>query len=329
MRGMPLESLLELVETLRSRIDEHGDDLRLSEALTRYALIDPMLRELGWDTADPQQVVPEYRVPNNQMADYVLMANGSPSIVVESKKLDESLQGGKALDQGILYCAHTRSRYFLLTDGRRWELYEASSIVPAIRFDVKGQSPPEVCLKALALWRPSVGTGHVDAGSAPVVGSPPEVSTSVIPDPAPNVISEANISTPPVASQDVGNDGEWISLSDWKPVQNDPQPVEIMFPDRTPAPIRRGYDVAVKPTSWLIGKGLLTARNCPISNHADRRILLTDDPDQLTDKPADKKEVGGGLYIGTQYNGHLHVRNARKIIERVGQAPSEFKVRFS
>ena len=47
---MPLESLLALVHKLRERIDAHGDKLRQSEALTRYALIDPLLRELGWDT---------------------------------------------------------------------------------------------------------------------------------------------------------------------------------------------------------------------------------------------------------------------------------------
>ena len=47
---MPLESFLALVHKLRERIDAHGDKLRQSEALTRYALIDPLLRELGWDT---------------------------------------------------------------------------------------------------------------------------------------------------------------------------------------------------------------------------------------------------------------------------------------
>ena len=44
---MPLESLLELVQKLRKRIDTHGEALKQSEALTRYALIDPLLRELG------------------------------------------------------------------------------------------------------------------------------------------------------------------------------------------------------------------------------------------------------------------------------------------
>ena len=39
---MPLESFLALLHKLRERIDAHGDKLRQSEALTRYALIDPL-----------------------------------------------------------------------------------------------------------------------------------------------------------------------------------------------------------------------------------------------------------------------------------------------
>lgn len=60
---MPLENLLILIEKLQKRIDSHGDALRQSEALIRYALIDPLLRELGWDTEDPDMVVPEYQLP--------------------------------------------------------------------------------------------------------------------------------------------------------------------------------------------------------------------------------------------------------------------------
>ena len=58
---MILEGLFNLVETLRARIGAHSKQLTQSEALTRYALIDPLLRELGWDTEDPALVVPEYK----------------------------------------------------------------------------------------------------------------------------------------------------------------------------------------------------------------------------------------------------------------------------
>ena len=49
---MPLENLLTRVETLRDRVDDYGDALRENKMLTRYALIDPLLCELGWDIED-------------------------------------------------------------------------------------------------------------------------------------------------------------------------------------------------------------------------------------------------------------------------------------
>ena len=58
---MVLDDLHELIETLQTRIDQHASALQQSEALTRYALIDPLLRALGWDTGDPSQVLVEYR----------------------------------------------------------------------------------------------------------------------------------------------------------------------------------------------------------------------------------------------------------------------------
>ena len=50
---MPLQSLYELIATLRGRIERHAANLSQSEMLTRYALVDPLLRELGWNTEDP------------------------------------------------------------------------------------------------------------------------------------------------------------------------------------------------------------------------------------------------------------------------------------
>jgi len=47
---MPLENLIQLIETLQQRIQQHGDALRQSAMLTRYVLVDPLLRGLDWDT---------------------------------------------------------------------------------------------------------------------------------------------------------------------------------------------------------------------------------------------------------------------------------------
>ena len=101
---MILESLLELVETLKARIDTHGDQLRQSEALTRYALIDPLLRELGWDTEDPKLVRPEYPLrteytQSTRFADYALLegTQDKPAMMVEAKESWEVAPGSSTI----------------------------------------------------------------------------------------------------------------------------------------------------------------------------------------------------------------------------------------
>ena len=91
---LPLLSLLKRVAEIRERIDKHGDALRKSEAQTRYSLIDPLLRALGWDTTDPAQVVPEYRGDGGrQAADYALLGPlGQPLVIIEAKHLYEPLR---------------------------------------------------------------------------------------------------------------------------------------------------------------------------------------------------------------------------------------------
>ena len=163
---MLLESLLGLVEKLGGRIETHGSPLRQSEALTRSALIDPLLRELGWDTEDPDVVVPEYRSEAGS-ADYALFSgnNQPPVVIVEAKKLGERLDGRVAL-QGVNYCNLVGTPYFALTDGRTWKIYATFERAPLedrliAEFIIGGMNAADVSIKALALWRHNVASGSI------------------------------------------------------------------------------------------------------------------------------------------------------------------------
>ena len=314
---MILESLLELVETLKARIDTHGDQLRQSEALTRYALIDPLLRELGWDTEDPDVVRPEYRVPNNQLADYVLLTDRKPTIVVESKRLDESLQGGKALDQGILYCAHTRSNYFLLTDGRRYELYESGKTSAMISFDLKGSSSAEICLKALALWKPSVQSDQVTVAHESVISPPASPK------------NDEGRSDPPPPPED--DNREWVPLTKVIGKGNigtgGMKPVELEFPDGKRVPLKSWYGLMAEPTLWLLDNGHLDPGSLPIRrsgdpNNKDNAVATT--PYHPDERPMKSLKVSPGVYVATNYNGDNCVRNAVAIVKHARLDPSKF-----
>ncbi len=313
--GMPIQDLLELVDTLRKRIDEHGSALRSSEALTRYALIDPLLRELGWDTENPTVVVPEYRALNNQIADYVLLNDGSPFIVVEAKKLGEDLRGGRALDQGILNCVRTGSKFFLLTDGRVWEIFESGSDAPKISFDLKDPSVGEICLKTMALWRPSAASGKMTVAETPVIGFSQHDPNPTPPHPVPP-------HPPP--------DDDWQTLTEVKTAVGQ-KVTALQFPDGTIAQTATWRDVVTETVRWLANIGALTAMHCPIMSDSPKakRYMVHTSPVNSDGSAFTSSRKVNGLHVELNYNLNALRQVALYIISRVGQAPSDFKVRTS
>ena len=319
---MILESLLTLVGTLRKHVDDHGDALRQSEALTRYVLIDPLLRELGWNTEDPDMVKPEFRVKNASgggAADYALLNNGKPVMMLEAKKLDTNLQDD-AVEQGIIYCLQRGTRYFSVTDGRRWEIYETHKEVPIddkkiISFDLK-DPVAEACLKALALWRPGVISGHVQVGQTPIDGLGDEQTSTATTQP----IQGTTIQEPSSVIDEQG----WQPLSELNPQSGDPKPTEISFPDKTTVSIKSWKDIMEKAVHWLIDNNILNTSHSPISSPGGRSYLGSTTDKELT---GPSKKIGT-FYFKANFGTEMIVPQVRHIIQHVGQDPAQFKVRW-
>ena len=321
---MPLESLLQLVETLRERIEAHRASLSQSEALTRYALIDPLLRELGWDTSDPAMVIPEYRSGSGS-ADYALLSNDRPAMMVEAKKLGTPLRD-QVLAQGINYCLMEGTNHFAVTDGASWEIYHTHKPVPinekrVVEFDLMNPSPAETCLKALALWRRGVESGQVAGGQVPVVGLTDDrthvgVSTDVVLPPKPDIPSEH----------------EWRSLSELSPAKGDPAPKGIMFPDSSHVGIEKWGETVGRVVSWLVENNLLEARHCPIPSPRTggrRKNIVHTEPIHPDGTPLGSHYQVGSLYVMQKGQARPFVQRAIAVIQHVGQDPAQFKVRFA
>ena len=326
---MPLENLLILIEKLRERIDFHGDALKKNEWLTRYALIDPLLRELGWDTEDPDIVRPEYVLDQKKKRpDYVLRNNGVPIMILEAKKLGESLSNARM--QAANYAmadASVKARYFSTTNGSEWEIYDtnrpANDMMTAA-FDLNKDSVADACLKALALWRPSVISGHIAVGETPIVGlSGNQLNTT---DPQP---TEDTTVQPPLPV--LGEDG-WRPLSVFNPQTGDPKPTEIFFPDNSRVSINTWKAILVEVARWLINNNILYADHCPIQGVGKaKRYLVSTTPThlELKNKPLFKRgEQVGSLHIETNYSGPDCVENAQHIIQHGGQDLAQFRVRL-
>lgn len=314
--NMPLENLLTLIEKLQKRIDSLDDALKKNEMLTRYSLIDPLLRELGWDTEDPDMVIPEYSSGGGR-SDYALCEEGKPVIMLEAKSLDTPLED--AVKQVIRYCMYEGTKYSAVTDGRRWEIYEPHKPVHIdkkriISFDLKDPSVIDVCLKVLALWRPAVIASHVAAGQASISSSPTEQS---IPTESP----------PP---RDLDEEG-WEPLSEISPESKDPPPSEILFPDNSCISIESWRALLIEITRWLIKEDILNIDHCPIwfsdSPSVTNYIVATSAVHSHGKKFHASKKIGS-FYVEITHNAPNCVTGTERIIRHIGKDPAQFKVRL-
>jgi len=155
-----LLDIVELVDKLRDKIQDKELKVLLqrNEALTRYALIDPLLRALGWDTEDPNQVVPEFSTPttDNERADYVLKINGKKVAVIEAKSLGTRWDSG-VVGKVLSYAIKIGAKIAVITDGDKWEIYDLSKVDAELdekrilSWQITDGSPQGIALKALAI----------------------------------------------------------------------------------------------------------------------------------------------------------------------------------
>ena len=74
---MSMQNLVDALNTARDKIKKHGSECSRNEMMTRYALIDLLLKALGWDVSDPEHVVPEDAGPGGT-TDYTMGRNSMP-----------------------------------------------------------------------------------------------------------------------------------------------------------------------------------------------------------------------------------------------------------
>ena len=309
-----LDELVDVIETLKSRINEYRAVLQGNEAQTRLSLIDPLLRALGWDTADPALVRPEYNLSGN-WADYALLgADGKPVAIVEAKKLNETL--GSHVLQMVNYANLSGVPYAGLTDGDRWELYKVFDQKPlkdrlALNVSVAEMPSYQCALQFLLLWRPNLESGLPIAASEPLLG------------PGPEIISDPPFdSTPGHADLEHG----WDSLRNFKVESGKQSPIKLRFPNGEEKQIRRWRHILIEVVEWLIRDGALTADKCPITV-GGKNYLINLEPRHRDGKDFfTHHKLSNGLFLNHHYSAKDIVKACNRIMEFLGKDPSTVHV---
>ena len=127
-------------------IEEYGEQYWITkESGTRYYIIDPILRGLGWKLDDPDQCrLEEWRDreerENKGQLDYALYVDGRAVVLIEAKSLRTGLNGYRQENQLARY-KRNGEVVGVLTNGQEWYFYDLPKISPFTYKCVNPDSP--------------------------------------------------------------------------------------------------------------------------------------------------------------------------------------------
>lgn len=110
-------------ERFARRVADHNIE---TEEATKTSFVLPFIQMLGYNPFELDDVVPEFTADigtkKGEKVDYALMHDGSPSILVECKKVGSTF-GEAELSQLMRYFTVTDARFGILTDGLVYQFY--------------------------------------------------------------------------------------------------------------------------------------------------------------------------------------------------------------
>ncbi len=318
-----LDDLVQTIETLQERIAKHAAELGRNEIRTRTVLIDPLLKALGWDVADPSVVSVEFEAGNGR-ADYGLLrgSNAPPVVLVEAKKLNEPLSSH--VGQLLTYALERGVPYGCLTDGNKWEVYDVFRMVPMeerikLSVAISTSETAKAALAILGLWRKSLKDGSFEEAAEPLLET---IETPApLPPALPSVVATLPTeASPPPSSLSPG----WKRLTDGSFTHT--QPEVIRLPDGSAVDASSWAAAMRVIAEWLRREGKLTP--ALVATQLNGKAFISSDGKQLNGKSySEPYKIADGIVLSMQMSADNHARNARTLLTACGYDPSSVHVK--
>lgn len=113
------------IRAIAAGIEEKRPYIRGEES-TKDALIRPMIRALGYDTANPAEVISEFTADfgsrRHEKVDIAILSDGRPTLLIECKTISSRL-GDREIAQLFRYFSATDAPFAILTNGVVWKFF--------------------------------------------------------------------------------------------------------------------------------------------------------------------------------------------------------------
>ena len=334
--------VMDIIQTVIEKIKKHRPFYEQSEMAVREQIVNPILRCIGWDPENPEEVQPNV-FSEEGIPDYSLLKGSKKVLFIEAKKLSVDIEKREVIRQLASYCFGEGMEYGVLTNGSIWVLFRAfqkdttmpervvwktdienDDITATLRrlntISKENIEDIETLIKKLQILD-EIWQSLLDEPKDLVKGFIP-IFDSLIREGYPDYEfdhSEIEDFIKERVKELISPTGEAviepspIETTTWRGAR----PREMKIGTDT-YEIRNVYEILTNTAEWLIRKGKLKKDDCPIVTGHKRNLINTQPKHRYGGNFSAPKRLSNGLYIETHYNTANCINNARRLLEKYG-----------
>lgn len=343
-----------LAETLDKMVDRIKKFRHLydqNEMAVRDQIVNPILRDLGWDPENPEEVQPNVSTDEG-IPDYTLLIGDKKALMIEAKNLSIDIEKREVITQLAKYCFGEGMKYGVLTNGSVWILFrsfeEGTTITERIvwRADIENDEKTASIRKLNTISRTNITQIDTLLEKRQILD---EIWQAFV--------GKSDNLIQPLVSMLEGMIQEGYSDFDFgqgeledfigervkelfspahesevipEPVNGHPPTVQgasrRIKIGSTTYNIKNSYEILTNVAEWLIGKSKLRREDCPIATGYKRYLVNTEPKHRYGDDYRASKRLSNGLYIETHMSTADCIIQARKLLQKFGHQGEILKV---
>ena len=353
-----MNNLNEALQNVIEKIKKYRSFYEQNEMAVRDQIINPILRNLEWNTEDPDEVQPNVSIDEG-VPDYSLIKNGKKIIFIEAKRLGIDIDKKDTIRQLGKYCYSEGTKYGILTNGAIWILirsFEEGIVLTertVLRIDLENEGIQAIFRKIKVITKSNIENIEVLVKKTSILD---KIWQNFLKDP-----TEIIIGLMPVVKSIISKDYppeyqfEDTEIEDFlkervkeiilgthdeevKIIDDVEEPV-IFEPGRNPSKmklkgdifvIHKSFEILINTSNWLIENGKLKISDCPIEITRGNRYFIHKEPKHRSGKNFTcPKKLSNGLWIETHCSTDNGILYSKKLLEKFGFSPDSLVIEWS
>lgn len=333
--------LKETLEMVVERMKKYRSLYEQNEMAVRDQIVNPILRGLGWNPENPEEVQPNISTEEG-VPDYSLIKNGNKVLFIEAKKLSVDVEQKEVIRQLAKYCFGEGMKYGVLTNGAVWILFRAfqegttMSERTVWKIDIESDEQTASIRRLNTISKDNIENIEnlikklqiLDEIWKSLLDEPEEMIRGLIPI-FDRLIKEGypdyKFESPEI--EDFLRERTKELITPPGEIEVVPHPEPSVWEGTRPRKmkigsntyeIRNSFEILVNTANWLIREGKLMKSDCPIPAGPKRNLIHVEPRHKYGDSFRSPKKLSNGLFIETSYSTPGCINSARRLLEKFG-----------